>query len=320
MQMDLPAFFISFGVIAAVYGLASAGGLYLYLANFKYRHELGEFVSLRNAVARSWLDTGMVAGVLVAAIELVSAIGDSQTNAAASVGDADIKGVYSYAAYVLSAFIWGGILTGAGYCMLDEESELRIQNHPIYLAVAALPTLYIVISYLNGTPLAATAYFSNSYALQFWLVPLILLAVFGIKRREPLLVTLTNANIVATLTGMAFGIALWFVEGASWIESIDAVFVTVNVLFLGCLLYLVLYLFAVWQNLDKETNYRTKTWHIAESAAFFIFLLFAPVGSTEYLREKTDQTAQHQNNEAQQLRIEQLEAQIKLLSAKVGEA
>ena len=48
--------------------------------------------------------------------------------------------------------------------------------------------------------------------------------------------------------------------------------------------------------------------------------MYAPVGTTEYLRESTDQANQKLNNEAQELRIEQLEAQIKLLTEKIGEA
>ena len=247
--------------IVAVSTLASAGGLYLSLANFKHRHELGVYISIRQAFARSWLDTGLVAGVLVASMHMASPIGLAQTNVL--VGSEGLTGVYSFAASVMSAFLWGGILTGMGYCLLDEESELRIQHHPIYLGVVVLISINTIFDHLIHLPLTATAYFSNSYALQFWLVPLIFLTVFGIKRREPLIVTLTNANITATLAGMAFGIVLWMVEGASYIDSMDAIFVTVNVLFLGCFLYLFLYLFAVFQNLDRKTNYRTKTWHIA---------------------------------------------------------
>ena len=75
------------------------------------------------------------------------------------------------------------------------------------------------------------------------------------------------------------------------------------------------------RRLEQRNSYenQTKSWHFAEAAAFFVFLVFAPVGATEYAREWTDQANQQANNEAQELRIEQLEAQIKLLIEKVGD-
>ena len=48
---------------------------------------------------------------------------------------------------------------------------------------------------------------------------------------------------------------------------------------------------------------------------FFIFLLYAPVGATEWQRESKDQTVQEANNPAQELRIEQLEAKLVKLRA-----
>ena len=48
---------------------------------------------------------------------------------------------------------------------------------------------------------------------------------------------------------------------------------------------------------------------------FFVFLVFAPVGVTEWKRESQDQAAQEANNQAQELRIEQLEAQLVELRA-----
>ena len=48
---------------------------------------------------------------------------------------------------------------------------------------------------------------------------------------------------------------------------------------------------------------------------FFIVLLYAPVGATEWKRESQDQAVQDANNQAQELRIEQLEAQLVKLRA-----
>ena len=47
----------------------------------------------------------------------------------------------------------------------------------------------------------------------------------------------------------------------------------------------------------------------------FFFLLYAPVGATEWKREAQDQAIQQANNQAQELRIEQLEAELVELRA-----
>ena len=68
--------------------------------------------------------------------------------------------------------------------------------------------------------------------------------------------------------------------------------------------------------MNEEGNYTNKTWHFAEAASFFVFLVLAPVGLTEFSRESTDQAAIQKQHEAQQLEINQLKAQIKLLTEK----
>ncbi|MDC1480502.1 hypothetical protein N8214_13880, partial [Pseudomonadales bacterium] len=55
------------------------------------------------------------------------------------------------------------------------------------------------------------------------------------------------------------------------------------------------------------------SWHFAEAASFFIFLVLAPVGLTEYLREEADQTAIQQQHQMQQLEIEALKRKIEAL-------
>ena len=47
----------------------------------------------------------------------------------------------------------------------------------------------------------------------------------------------------------------------------------------------------------------------------FFFLLYAPVGAKEWQRESKDQAAQEANNQTQELRIEQLEAELVELRA-----
>jgi hypothetical protein len=82
---------------------------------------------------------------------------------------------------------------------------------------------------------------------------------------------------------------------------------------------LFLYFWSLLSGRIDDCNYQIKSWHFAEATAFFLFLVYAPVGTTEFMREASDQALLQDQHEAQELRIEQLEAQIKLLTEKVGE-
>ena len=64
-------------------------------------------------------------------------------------------------------------------------------------------------------------------------------------------------------------------------------------------------------NEGRRETFKLKTWHFAEAAAFFIFLVYAPVGSTEFFVSQLIKLVQAQHD-AQEIRIEQLEAQIRL--------
>ena len=84
---------------------------------------------------------------------------------------------------------------------------------------------------------------------------------------------------------------------------------------MGCVNYLLLYFVSLYLGKREQGDFQIKTWHFAEAAAFFIFLVYAPVGSTEFMRESTDHAGIQAQHEAQEIRIEQLEAQIRLLTA-----
>ena len=170
----------------------------------------------------------------------------------------------------------------------------------------------------TGAPLS---WIFNAYSVGIYLSLIstsILLCSF--KRDKSWVAILNNANITGTLSGMGLGMVLWFVEGSYYERSSDAVFVISCILAFGCYVYSAIYILSLYKGRREELDFPKKSWHMTEAAAFFIFLVYAPVGATEYLRESTDQANQQANNEAQQLEINQLKAQIKLLTEKVGEA
>jgi hypothetical protein len=132
---------------------------------------------------------------------------------------------------------------------------------------------------------------------------------------KPWVVSLTDANLLATIGGLGMGIVLWFTTGGGYEEGRAAIFTCALVLMWGCLFYVIAYIFSLYLGTQEQGNYQTKTWHLSEAAVFFIFLLYAPVGATEWQRESKDQAVQEANNQAQELRIEQLEAQLVELRA-----
>ena len=137
---------------------------------------------------------------------------------------------------------------------------------------------------------------------------------------KPWVVSLTDANLLATIGGLGMGIVLWFTSGGGYEEGRAAIFTCALVLMWGCLFYVIAYIFSLYLGTQEQGNYQTKTWHLSEAAVFFIFLLYAPVGATEWQRESKDQAVQEANNQAQELRIEQLEAQIAVLMEQSREA
>ena len=64
---------------------------------------------------------------------------------------------------------------------------------------------------------------------------------------------------------------------------------------------------------QPDSNLRIKAWHLTEAYAFYSFLVVAPVGVTEYLRETQDQKAIEEKLQAQQFEIDSLRTEIREL-------
>ena len=151
---------------------------------------------------------------------------------------------------------------------------------------------------------------------------LCLLTYSGITAKKSAILSAIEANFSLTMLGTVLGISSWFVNADDFNASREAIILTGLVFFWGALFHLLINTVSLVfpSKADSEAaNLGIKTWHYCEAASFFLFLVFAPVGATEYHRESTDQANQQANNEAQQLEINQLKAQIKLLTEKVGE-
>ena len=312
MEMDLAPFFGNvFDIVLFGYNaILSSMGIFVWLHNKKSWVQKGSSRVLIQALARSWLDIGLVVGILLTAMGAMGLV---------YYGDADLEYLYAVMPILLGTFLWGGIITGLGYCLFDKDLEIDYTLNGVHLIIGILLIALIFVGQASATRIPLIEFFTNSEALYCFFGIFVMIALFSLRSEKPVIVVLADANLVATLGGMAMGISFWFIEGADYEASRDAIYLIANILMYGSLSYLLIYLCSLLTNTAAYCNYQTKSWHFAEASAFFLFLVYAPVGTTEYLRESTDQAALQEQHEAQQLEINQLKAQIKLLTEKVGE-
>jgi len=177
---------------------------------------------------------------------------------------------------VLGTFLWGGLLTGAGYCLIDRDITISYEIRAIHLVPAFLIIVFWLTQQIGDTGLPVLQFFTNPHVIGYYATTFLSFIIFvtlGFRVQKPLVVIANNANLVATLGGMAMGISLWFVTGADYEASRDAIYFISNILILGSLVYLFLYLLSLLFERIGECNYQTKSWHFAEATAFFLFLV-----------------------------------------------
>ena len=227
-----------------------------------------------------------------------------------------MKGYESSIGIALLTMLWGGIFVGLGYFLRNPAVpiEARISGRAALLSVVVfgLAVGFIMI----GTKLN----FQDTFLpLSEALIPYLLILSFCLLAHrfngKPWIVSFTDANLLATMGGLAIGILLWFKSGLGYEEGRAAIYTCAITLMWGSIFYIIAYIASLYLGTQEQVNYQTKTWHLSEGAVFFIFLLYAPVGATEWKRESQDQAVQEANNQAQELRIEQLEAELVELRA-----
>ena len=215
----------------------------------------------------------------------------------------------------------GRCLSWSRLCYSRSHKKTELQLNGVGLGVTIFATYSFIISQCFETGLSIKSFFLLPTACL--LFEGVFLSSFGLaliknKQKAPLII-LIESNLTATLGAAALGICYWFMEDANYLESRDAIFLVANIIFLGSCGYLFFYYLSLYRGQREKGDFQIKTWHFAEAAAFFIFLFYAPVGTTEFMREASDQAFLQDQHEAQQLEINQLKSQIKLLTEKIGE-
>ena len=284
-------------------------GIWLHNKNIWKSH--GRLSVFIQSTARVFLDIALVVGICGSALGVVAMILSFDVSSDAEVG-------FSAA---LKTMLWGGIFVGVGYFLRNQAVpiEARISARAALLSLAMF--LYPVWYVMDGMGLnILESYFPFSDALIPYLLVLSL-CLLGLRfNGKPWIVSFTDANLVATMGGLGMGIVLCFTSGGGYEESRAAIYTCALTMVWGSVFYVIAYIASLYYGTQEQGNYQTKTWHLSEGAVFFVFLVFAPVGITEWKRESQDQAVQEANNQAQQKEIDALKAQIAILMKQAEKA
>lgn len=257
------------------------------------------------------LDIALIMGISGSAIALMGSLHNFEP---------DID-PYFQASYVVGTMLMGAGLTGASFCFsnrqLKEPMVYKLEKQQAMKLVALVSAVALIQMYICEINFLDFWKFGWTLIFQFFV--LTVWASIGSLTGKPLLRCIVESNVAATFMFLAVGIVFWFAEGGDYLNSRNNIFVLARTLFIGAFIHVVLYYISLFRNETHLGDYKTKTWHFAEASSFVVFLILAPVGLTEYSRESKDQAALQKQHEAQQLEINQLKAQIKLLTEKVGE-
>ena len=257
------------------------------------------------------MDIGLVAGI----------VGSANGAVAMTVGSNANSNFEAAVSIALTTMLWGGIFVGLGYFLHNPNIPItaRISGWPAFVSLAVSSSALLFM--MMGTSLS---FFENfmplSDALLPYLIVLALCLLFLRFNGKPWVVSFTDANLLATMGGLGMGIVLWFTSGGGYEEGRAAIYTCAITLVWGSIFYIIAYIASLYFGTQEQGNYQTKTWHLSEGAVFFIFLLYAPVGATEWQRESKDQAVQESNNQAQQQEIDVLKAQIAILMKRAEKA
>ena len=287
-------------VFAPVYALSLA----MCFFNRQAREKYGFWSVHMQCFSRVSLDTGLVVGICGSMIGVVAmTLQTSVIDFERAIGIA------------LLTMLWGGILVGLGYFLNNPDITIKARISARGM-VAGLTLFAFAAFYMTlGTQLPWVSTFSPfaSVAIIPYAIVLLLCCSFFKFAGKPWVVSFTDANLLATIGGLGMGIVLWFKSGGGYEDSRAAIYACALIVMWGSILYVFAYIASLFLGTQERGNYQTKTWHLSEAAVFFIFLLYAPVGATEWNRESQDQAVQEANNQAQQQEIDALKAQIATL-------
>ena len=212
---------------------------------------------------------------------------------------------------VFSAIALTGLAVAIAFCVERETS-----NVPIHLSIPGVISVLAIIfgTYYYYIESTGVPFIGGHYHLTITSVQLFFLGVLtligSLVTAMPWQQTLFKANLGVTLFLMTLGVTSWFLNWSDFESSRQSTYLIANVLMWGSLIHVIFYFVVMGTAKQPDARLRIKTWHFTEAFAFFAFLVYAPIGTTEYYRESADQTALQAQHESQQSEIDKLKARL----------
>ena len=272
---------------------------------------------LGNALSRflyAWskiaLDTSLVWGIALASAGLIGMTLNIDDDQAIRLGTS--------ITIALSVLVCGGMVTVVGHVLEKKNLTANLHLDLLDSYFGSFVPSFFVIFMINAT---GVSFFGGFFHPILWPIQFALttaLFVLGVASKKPWRSSFFEANLGATLLLMALGILSWFLNWSNFSDSIDSIYLVANVVFWGAIYHVYFYFFTLKRTGDQEANLKIKTWHFTEAFAFYAFLVYAPIGATEYLRESADQKALQGQHEDQQSEIDYLKAEIEELKRQIS--
>ncbi len=274
--------------------------------NEEFHGSWGKYVYAWSKVV---LDTSLVWGITLATAGLIGM--------AINWDRATTEGLSNSITIVFTYIVFAGLAAALAHALLNKEIDIKLKLKPTDLVI-----LFLVLSFLVFEAISSTGvpYFPNYFHPVLTPSQLILTAALtglGYVSTKNWVDAAFDANLGITLFLMAIGIMSWFLNWSNLEnESINSIWSIACFLFWGSTCHISFYCLAFASKQEAKTNLRVKTWHFTEAFTFYLFLVFAPIGATEFLRESSDQQKLEEKHQAQQVEIDSLRAEIKELKKK----
>ena len=249
------------------------------------------------------LDTALVWGIALSTAGLIGM----------AVGMKNINGLADSITIALLAMVWAGIAAGLAHVLERKDIKLQLQLNSLDLVVILICAGVILIFWIEqtGAPIWGKYFHPAFTSFQFSLVAILVL--FALRSSKVWQEAFFEANLGATLILMAIGIASWFLNWSDFQTSRGSIWLIANILFWGGILHVLFYSITLLAGKGTNAKLRMKTWHLTEAFAFYTFLVYAPIGATEYFRELADQQLLQEQHENQQSEIDELKARLQEL-------
>ena len=258
------------------------------------------------------LDISLVWGIALACIGL---IGMTLNLNLEERGD----GLSESVVVVFSVMVTAGLAAVLAFTFERENTQIPMRLSLWQITLVNVFMWYITMYLMADTGIRFMGGHFHPIITTFQLALIALLTLISsLINSTPWQQTLFKANLGVTLFLMALAIVSWFLNWSDFENSQQSTYLIANVLMWGSLVHVNFYFFVMATEKQPDAKLRIKTWHFTEAFAFFAFLVYAPIGTTEYFRESADQDALQEQHENQQSEIDYLKAEIEELKRQIS--